>query len=569
MFQSFPPDARAGHRAARNGGSATRTPPRNPRAHLRRNAIFPPIVVALLGIGATAVTLASTTTPVPRTTTFLALISVAVGCAIVVFFAVLRSDSVASAWRRALEAQEAQRRQIDALRVSTDQAQSELQWLVDQVRHGEPPTFVAPPAVPVDTSDPITLLRDALNRAHYAAQVALVQASGVSPTAVPAAQVEVFVNLARRLQSLVHRAIQQLDDLERQVEDPDLLNGLFQVDHLATRIRRHAENLAVLGGADSRRQWTTPQALTEVLRSAIAEVEHYSRVKLVPPIEGTLHGHAVADVIHLLAELVENATTFSAPHTTVLLRAETVAAGFLIEVEDRGLGMRHEDQHRMNSLLADPQSTDLSALLRDGRLGLYVVSAIARRHGITVQLRSNIFGGVQALVVLPHGLLGASPLAHEPRLRATVQQVEASQHREPVAALVAHPMAQVESASPAIRDQTRPVIPAITYVIPSEAITPSVPDVQPSAATPSQPEPGASAPPPNRSTQTTRPALPKRVVQANLAPELQQPAAPRIQEAGADHDPDLMAAFRQGFGVAENGADDQVAGAADGMDRPS
>jgi hypothetical protein len=113
---------------------------------------------------------------------------------------------------------------------------------------------------------------------------------------------EVFVNLSRRLQSLVHQEIQLLDELENQVEDPDLLKGLFYVDHLATRIRRHAENLAVLGGAVSRRQWSRPVTLTEVLRSAIAEVEQYSRVKLVPPIEGTLRGHAVADVIHLVAE---------------------------------------------------------------------------------------------------------------------------------------------------------------------------------------------------------------------------------------------------------------------------
>ena len=125
-------------------------------------------------------------------------------------------------------------------------------------------------------------------------------------------KVEVFVNLARRLQSLVHREIQLLDELENEVEDPDLLKGLFHVDHLATRIRRHAENLAVLGGAVSRRQWSRPVTVTEVLRSAIAEVEQYPRVKLVPPVDGTLRGHAVADVIHLLAELVENATVFSA-----------------------------------------------------------------------------------------------------------------------------------------------------------------------------------------------------------------------------------------------------------------
>ena len=224
-------------------------------------------------------------------------------------------------------------------------------------------------------------------------------------------QVEVFVNLSRRLQSLVHREIKLLDALENEVEDPDLLKGLFQVDHLATRIRRHAENLAVLGGSVSRRQWSRPVALTEVLRSSIAEVEHYSRVKLVPPIEGTLPGHAVASVVHLIAELIENATMFAPPQTQVLLRAQRVAAGVAIEVEDRGLGMQRGDQERINQLLVNPDHINLDDLLRDGRIGLYVVSVIARQHGIVVQLQTNIYGGTQAIVILPQPLLDSQTTA--------------------------------------------------------------------------------------------------------------------------------------------------------------
>ncbi|GAA3923605.1 sensor histidine kinase [Actinoplanes auranticolor] len=240
------------------------------------------------------------------------------------------------------------------------------------------------------------------------------QAPAVETVRVPAAHadgrhVEVFVNLSRRLQSLVHREIKLLDALENEVEDPDLLKGLFQVDHLATRIRRHAENLAVLGGSVSRRQWSRPVALTEVLRSAIAEVEHYSRVKLVPPIEGTVPGHAVASVIHLIAELIENATMFAPPHTQVLLRAQQVAAGMAIEVEDRGLGIQRADLDRVNQLLANPEDTNLDDLLRDGRIGLYVVSMIARQHGIIVQLQANIYGGTQAVVILPQMLIGSLP----------------------------------------------------------------------------------------------------------------------------------------------------------------
>ncbi|MGW2620864.1 ATP-binding protein, partial [Streptomyces sp. NPDC001500] len=253
------------------------------------------------------------------------------------------------------------------------------------------------------------LLAADLSRAHDAAVAAVVRAAQLSSQTGSEQKLEVFVNLARRLQSLVHREISILDELENEIEDPDLLKGLFHVDHLATRIRRHAENLAVLGGAVSRRQWSNPVSMTEVLRSAIAEVEQYSRVKLVPPVDGELRGHAVADVIHLLAELVENATVFSAPHTQVLLRANLVTSGLAVEVEDRGLGMPAEETGRMNALLADPDQVNVGRLLADGRIGLFVVSQLARRHGIRVRLQSNIYGGIQAVLVVPQALLGSAP----------------------------------------------------------------------------------------------------------------------------------------------------------------
>ncbi|GGS19057.1 ATPase [Streptomyces aureoverticillatus] len=300
------------------------------------------------------------------------------------------------------------RERVGALRRATARGQADLCELVEQLRRGD-----APPAPGQQTpravaaGDEFGLLAEELSRAHDGAVTAVVQASQLSSQAGSEQKVEVFVNLARRLQSLVHREISLLDDLENTVEDPDLLKGLFHIDHLATRIRRHAENLAVLGGAMSRRQWSRPVAMTEVLRSSIAEVEQYSRVKLVPPIDGTLRGHAVADVIHLLAELVENATVFSAPHTQVLLRANLVTAGLAIEVEDRGLGMPLAEQSRMNQLLADPDQVNVASLLQDGRIGLFVVSALARRHGIAVRLQSNIYGGVQAVLIVPQGLLGA------------------------------------------------------------------------------------------------------------------------------------------------------------------
>jgi signal transduction histidine kinase len=334
--------------------------------------------------------------------------------------------------------------------------------------------------------------------------------------------VEIFVNLSRRLQSLVHREIQLLDGLENEVEDPDLLKGLFQVDHLATRIRRHAENLAVLGGSVSRRQWSRPVALTEVLRSAIAEVEHYSRVKLVPPIEGTVPGHAVASVIHLVAELIENATMFAPPHTQVLLRVQHVTAGVAIEVEDRGLGMQRTDLDRVNQLLLDSGSTDLDELLRDGRIGLYVVSVIARQHGIVVQLQPNIFGGIQAVTVLPRLLLGSAsepePEAPRPQSLTASREPLRSQERLPLQKRV--PLQHRFTIS-----EPPPVVPEDTTEI--------------------LPQPVLRA---------SRPPLPRRRSQTHMAPQLQIGPPRTATDPSPEHDPGLMASFMNGVSQGEAGS---------------
>ncbi|GAA4891946.1 ATP-binding protein [Streptomyces coeruleoprunus] len=361
--------------------------------------MLPAVVAALGGAAAVLFTIRSTG---DRPTTAL---WVALACSAAIVVAAILSA--------ALGADRAAKSVLDrchTLRRSTARSQNDLRAVVEQLRRGErPDVHQTPPPSP--GGDEFDLLTQEISRTHDAAVAAVVQASRLSSSVGNEQKVEVFVNLARRLQSLVHREIQLLDELENEVEDPELLKGLFHVDHLATRIRRHAENLAVLGGAISRRQWSNPVTMTEVLRSSIAEVEQYPRVKLVPPIDGTLRGHAVADVIHLLAELVENATLFSAPHTTVLLRAQYVTAGLAVEVEDRGLGMPVGEQDKMNALLSDPDQVNVAHLLQDGRIGLYVVSALARRHGIAVRLQSNIYGGVQAVLVIPQGLLGADPNA--------------------------------------------------------------------------------------------------------------------------------------------------------------
>jgi signal transduction histidine kinase len=384
--------------------------------------------------------------------------------------------------------------------------------------------------------------------------------------------VEVFVNLSRRLQSLVHREIKLLDALENEVEDPDLLKGLFQVDHLATRIRRHAENLAVLGGSVSRRQWSRPVALTEVLRSAIAEVEHYSRVKLVPPIDGTVPGHAVASVIHLIAELIENATMFAPPHTQVLLRAQLVAAGVAIEVEDRGLGMQRADLDRVNQLLANPEDTDLDDLLRDGRIGLYVVSMIARQHGIIVQLQTNIYGGTQAVIVLPQMLIGSPPEAAPEAVQP--QQLPRAQERVPLQKRIPLRERAVSRTPDTSEIAERPswpiATPARATPAPSPPFTSARVSPGPAHARPGHIPSGQGGPEQAGSSSAatqqiagaalalqqarptpSRPPLPRRRSQTHLAPQLQLgPQRPAAEPAG-EHQPGLMASFLNGVSQGE------------------
>ncbi|MGW6224394.1 sensor histidine kinase, partial [Streptomyces olivaceus] len=434
------PAARADRReGGRHGRPAPRTAPALPDTHIRpqllRLAVLPPVAVALSACAVVLFTVRSTGAgPGPVLWGVLAG-AVSVTTAAVVIAAVAADRAARSVQER-----------VGALRDATARQEGELRAVVEALRRGQTPTRRTQRGGPPADADDFELLAADLSRAHDGAVTAVVRAAQLSSQAGSEQKLEVFLNLARRLQSLVHREISILDELENEIEDPDLLKGLFHVDHLATRIRRHAENLAVLGGAVSRRQWSNPVDMTEVLRSAIAEVEQYSRVRLVPPIDGTLRGHAVADVIHLLAELVENATLFSAPQTQVLMRAGLVTSGLAVEVEDRGLGMPAGEQDRMNALLADPDQVNVARLLADGRIGLFVVSQLAKRHGITVRLQTNIYGGVQAVLVVPQALLGTEPVAVPGSAAGTVRTTGGGpvgpvqpprQHSRPVAGVAA------------------------------------------------------------------------------------------------------------------------------------
>ncbi|MFI6563537.1 nitrate- and nitrite sensing domain-containing protein [Streptomyces sp. NPDC050534] len=213
---------------------------------------------------------------------------------------------------------------------------------------------------------------------------------------------EVFVNLARRSQVLLHKQLTLLDTMERRTEDTDELADLFRLDHLTTRMRRHAEGLVILSGAAPSRQWRKPVQLMDVVRAAVAEVEDYERIEVrrLPRIAVT--GPAVADLTHLVAELLENATVFSPPHTAVQVLGERVANGFTLEIHDRGLGMAADALLDANLRLAETPEFELSDT---DRLGLFVVSRLAQRQNVRVSLQPSPYGGTTAVVFVPDALL--------------------------------------------------------------------------------------------------------------------------------------------------------------------
>ncbi|MBX6385325.1 MAG: nitrate- and nitrite sensing domain-containing protein [Microbispora sp.] len=221
---------------------------------------------------------------------------------------------------------------------------------------------------------------------------------------------QVFLNLARRKQTLLHRQLTLLDAMQRRTEDPESLEDLFRLDHLTTRMRRHAESLIILSGAQPGRSWRKPVPVIDVVRAAISEVEDYTRIAMAPMPEAAIAGATVADVVHLIAELLENATIFSPPQTKVDVRAEIVANGLALEIEDRGLGLKPEEYAEINARLADPPEFDLAD---SDRLGLFVVGQLAARHEISVILRNSPYGGTTAIVLIPRALIvqEASPAA--------------------------------------------------------------------------------------------------------------------------------------------------------------
>ncbi|MEW2619913.1 nitrate- and nitrite sensing domain-containing protein [Streptomyces sp. NPDC048106] len=298
-------------------------------------------------------------------------------------------------------------------------AEQGLPMLVDQLSRTDPgrvDTRVAP--IPIHTKDEIGEVARAFDQVHREA-VRLASEQALLRGNINA----IFTNLSRRNQSLIEGQLTLITDLENNEADPDQLENLFKLDHLATRMRRNGENLLVLAGEEPGRRWDQPVPLVDVLRAASSEVEQYERIELSGVPEAEIHGRAVTDLVHLLAELLENATTFSSPQTKVRVTATRLPDGrVMVEIHDKGIGLTAEDFADINHKLANPPTVDAAI---SQRMGLFVVGRLSDRHGIRVQLRpSGEQAGTTSLVMLPdaitHGGGGDTALDRE---EFTVSQI--------------------------------------------------------------------------------------------------------------------------------------------------
>ncbi|MFF8842095.1 nitrate- and nitrite sensing domain-containing protein [Streptomyces sp. NPDC015127] len=450
-------------------------------------------------------------------------------------------------------------------------ARRKLPQAMTRLRTGAPIDIRAEAPPGTATDDEIGQVGEALATVHRAALSAAVEraelAGGISG---------VFVNLARRSQTLVHRQLALLDAMERRVDDPGELGDLFRLDHLTTRMRRHAESLIILSGAAPGRAWSRPVPLTGVVRAAVSEIEDYARVEVRQLPEAAVLGAAVADITHLLAELVENAAQFSPPHTKVRITGEPVGNGYALEVEDRGLGMGQEALAEANRKLEESQALDL---FDSDRLGLFVVSRLAFRHGIKVRLCTSPYGGSTAVVLLPTALLqgalpagagggrGPGPASRVPQGREQSQGRDQGSTRAYPPGEGRTPGLRVDSPRAdeltAGHARPRPVPNAVRA--PSDA--PAGPSTR--AAGPGSPPAGArdaqQAPP--AAVRALRPRgvqapaaegeLPRRIRQSHLAPQLRQapqeapPSSAPPADGSADRSPDVvrarMNAYRSGW----------------------
>ncbi|MFK4067001.1 nitrate- and nitrite sensing domain-containing protein [Streptomyces sp. NPDC029674] len=414
----------------------------------------------------------------------------------------------------------------------------------------------APPGPPAE--DEAGQVSEALDTVHRAALRAAIEraelASGISG---------VFVNLARRTQVLVHRQLSLLDSMERRADDPNELSDLFRLDHLTTRMRRHAESLIILSGAAPGRAWRMPVSLTNVVRAAVSEVEDYARVEVRQLPAASVLGPAVADLTHLLAELVENAAQFSPPHTKVRVSGEPVGNGYALEIEDRGLGMGKETLAEANRRIEQSEALDL---FDSDQLGLFVVSRLAAHHAIKVHLRTSPYGGTTAVVLLPTALLHSGTVgiaevhageAHPMARRAALNKEHARVQGAPRQHLNNHavPVSATRPVLAAAAEEPSP--PGVTTLRLHQGRAARDTLGAPPAGTEVPDAVGVDARDVDGDAQDISDGLPRRVRQASLAPQLRERptdgGGTTTGDAGGEDERspeqvrDRMAAYRDGW----------------------
>ena len=325
-------------------------------------------------------------------------------------------------------------------------ADQQFPALVGRLRRGE--------ELDLDSELPVPAPVKTTEVARVAAAVASIQQTALTAAATETSLrtgiSQVFVSLARRSLSLLQRQLRLIDDLEEKATHPAALADLFPLDHLTTRMRRHAEGLIILSGSVPGRGWTSPVPVIDVVRGAVAEVEDYKRVEVVTDSEDMVAGSVVADMIHLLAELVENATLFSPSGTRVEVRAERVGNGFAFEIEDRGLGIKPDELDAINDQLGSPADFDLA---NADQLGLFVVGKLAARHGVRVFLRPSPYGGTTAIVLMPSSMITSAAEAAKP-VQPAEGEIPAARGRGLELALsgrTERPTQRTESVAPLVR----------------------------------------------------------------------------------------------------------------------
>ncbi|MEV8071544.1 ATP-binding protein [Streptomyces pseudogriseolus] len=384
-------------RPAATGHRRRRPPVDANTLHLARRAVALPLAL-LAALLVTAFALRSVSAVGPGWV----LAGLVCGLAGVVTVAAHGARTVARAAQSAVEDCEATA--LKAVAGAAAAVETSVQWSADELCRGKRPPLPDPQTPQSPTAN--AGIDNALSALQAQAIASLIRVHDESQSVV---LLEMLRRLAMREHALVSKALQALSRLEMLTDDPELLAAIFEIDHLVTRMRRQVESTAVLGG-QSLRSVRRPVPVTTALRGAVSEVVQYPRVAVAAGSVGAelgLPGHVGPDLTHLLAELIENACECSDPATKVMVRAQRVANGLAIEVEDRAIPMHPQTRAQMNHLLKAPDEVDVSSQVRAGQLGLLVAALIARSHGLSVLLQENVTGGTTALVVIPARLLVA------------------------------------------------------------------------------------------------------------------------------------------------------------------